>query len=562
MFLFSNIFISHWFYACICVVGCTFDNNARGLPTDFGFLNTGKVFKNDTFVLVEISSIYNEGYQYKDSSIGSSSYKIDGSLAYLFLNNSNELIAPPSGMRSSVSIGPIGQGTFEIRGDGRFSDFSIFGNGVNAEPNIYGQKIDLNEMYFGLTISNQDKSNQITRIFQTHPLDSAIKNIERNIIVDNANTTVTAIDELNYYGAFPIARLSGCDNSDGINGLNKEFEINLTAIHSFTPFNVYLSSIPSVAFIFDFNNINNSINNNPSTIDLFFNFEDRFGISRNGNDIQFNSTNGELTFNILNPNISNVLVNGNITIRSLLCTNLIKCKPIAGNYKYTPNANVAKNSDSDSDRMLPKYGNLSYIMSNMSISDLLNDKNNSIIVLFSWYFPNRFWNDESNIFGQYYNNFYSSSKEVSDDFYSQWDQIVTNIYKWNQLFWDANINGKRRDINIFPDYLIDSLMNNAAFLGRTALYTQDKRWRQFESWSCSQIEPPSIHGYRSFGYNCLFGSFLDLNVIDLYANNQEPNGVISESFGGGCSSTGIIKSCLFLVLFVVFKKYTINKEKS
>ena len=128
-------------------------------------------------------------------------------------------------------------------------------------------------------------------------------------------------------------------------------------------------------------------------------------------------------------------------------------------------------------------------MPNISISNLLNDKNNSIIVLFSWYFPNRFWNDASNIFGQYYNNLYSSSKEVSDDFYSHWDQIVINIYKWNQLFWDANINGKTRGVNVFPDYLVDGLMNNAAFLGRTALYTQDKRW------SCAQMEPPHIHGY-------------------------------------------------------------------
>ena len=65
-----------------------------------------------------------------------------------------------------------------------------------------------------------------------------------------------------------------------------------------------------------------------------------------------------------------------------------------------------------------------------------------IVLLFSW-------NGASDIFGQNYNNLYSSSKEVSDDFYSQCDQ----------QFWDANINGKIRDI---PGYL-----NRTAFMANS-----------------------------------------------------------------------------------------------
>eukprot|EP01084_Bolivina_argentea_P033973 62838_1 len=59
-------------------------------------------------------------------------------------------------------------------------------------------------------------------------------------------------------------------------------------------------------------------------------------------------------------------------------------------------------------------------------------------------------------------------------------------------------------------------------------------WRQAESWSCFQIDPPHIHGYRSLAYNLIFGNTLDRGTLNMYTYGQIDNGLVSELFGGGC----------------------------
>lgn len=97
----------------------------------------------------------------------------------------------------------------------------------------------------------------------------------------------------------------------------------------------------------------------------------------------------------------------------------------------------------------------------------------------------------------------------------------------------------------------------AASLSRTGLFTKDGHYRQFESFSCAQMDPPHIHFYRAmamtlvmpeierdglcvslFFFFDLFSSvcWRVLTAMIMFAKGQDKTGMISEDFGGGCFS--------------------------
>eukprot|EP01084_Bolivina_argentea_P249560 417827_1 len=205
---------------------------------DFVYYNSGTTSKDQNYGLVAVNAIYNEGYQYKDDPLGSNNFHVGSPLTYLFEKYQNSSLGTPSnGLRSSVPLGPIGQGAFEIRGDGRMTDFTIFNNGPNAEPSPLAYKWDLNDAMFGFGFNKS-----VYKIFQTSPL--------------NTNLTNYSIDSLTYSGAYPTSRLMGNDNELSKNiGINS---INLTAFHSFELHNTNTSSVPAVIFWFDIDNRNNN----------------------------------------------------------------------------------------------------------------------------------------------------------------------------------------------------------------------------------------------------------------------------------------------------------------
>ena len=110
------------------------------------------------------------------------------------------------------------------------------------------------------------------------------------------------------------------------------------------------------------------------------------------------------------------------------------------------------------------------------------------------YLPNRVWGSTN--LGHYYENFFESSFDVVEKRAFRLPKILTNILAWQDVCFK----------NTFPDFLQDALVNSHATLGKTAMFTRDGRWRQFESHSCSQMEPPHIHMYRALGYKLFFPS--------------------------------------------------------
>ena len=137
---------------------------------DFIYYNEGTTTNKQNYILASITNIYNEGYQYKDHFLGSNNWHENSPLNYLFEIYANQTIGKPSnGMRSSVPLGTFGQGIFELRGDGRLTDFTIFNNAPNAEPSDFSHKYDLNDAVFGFKFNT--KYGISSKILQTKPYD-------------------------------------------------------------------------------------------------------------------------------------------------------------------------------------------------------------------------------------------------------------------------------------------------------------------------------------------------------------------------------------------------------
>lgn len=141
----------------------------------------------------------------------------------------------------------------------------------------------------------------------------------------------------------------------------------------------------------------------------------------------------------------------------------------------------------------------------------------------SWFFPHRLWG--STDLGHFYQNSFSSSAEVASDVSGRLEEIVDGALAWQAVCFN----------NSFPEGLQDSLVNTPATWGKVSFWAKDGRWRNFESHSCTQMEPPHIHFYRALGYE-LFLPSIERQTPELYADTIGGDGCVQELFGCGCGS--------------------------
>ena len=101
------------------------------------------------------------------------------------------LVSPPSGLRSSVPLGPLGEGSLELRADGRLADWgTIFNNAPYTKNASWAKKIDVDAAAFAIWSSSG------STLLRTH-LDNQAD-----------HETLPVAQELRYSGAFPVSRLS------------------------------------------------------------------------------------------------------------------------------------------------------------------------------------------------------------------------------------------------------------------------------------------------------------------------------------------------------------------
>jgi hypothetical protein len=138
---------------------------------------------------------------------------------------------PPHGMRSAVSLGPVGGGSLELRADGRLADWRL----LNNQPEGVGTKISAEGASFALHLGQADGGgHRHTTLLRTH----------------SPEPNLPTVESMSYGGAFPASRLTIVDAN-----ITSQFAMNdplrLFGVSAFKQQDPNASSIPSISFMVD-----------------------------------------------------------------------------------------------------------------------------------------------------------------------------------------------------------------------------------------------------------------------------------------------------------------------
>lgn len=165
------------------------------------FLNSGLITSASNFSRVEQCSSFSECYT--SWTCGSPrDYLWDVTAANGGQPSPSTVTAPPMGLRSSIPLGGLGAGTFELRGDGSFADWTLENQGTALAGNaVQNSKIPLkDEAFLGLYVSPTDGSSEA--------FAATVKTSS-----SSSSSSLPGVQALTYSGAYPFTRLSVNDSA-------------------------------------------------------------------------------------------------------------------------------------------------------------------------------------------------------------------------------------------------------------------------------------------------------------------------------------------------------------
>ncbi|RAP78548.1 GH116 family glycosyl-hydrolase [Paenibacillus montanisoli] len=342
-------------------------------------------------------------------------------------------------------------------------------NIFNNSPAGGGQKVELNEALFGIRVKDKDKK-ITTRSVRTSPPEG-----------------IPAIEEIQYSGAFPVSRLKLKDSEMPI-------DVSLFGYCEYHIGDPEASAAPAVIFSFNLNNPSDSdmdvalMFTLPNHIQGRFSRREGLALTKDGDD----ATSGSMAIHLKGGD--DYIFAGSANDLSQLWTEFAANGTISG---------------------LNQLDRLGAIGTNIT---LRRGETRTISFILSWYFPNRMHDIER--VGNYYSRLYSSANDVARKVAARIEATVIKILQWQRLVFD----------NDLPEWLQDAMVNSTAAIYKTGMWFEDKRWRQWESFSCPNVSPIHIDLYRSLPYIMFFPSLLK-SMIRGYAEFQWEDGYIQEDLG-------------------------------
>jgi uncharacterized protein (DUF608 family) len=386
---------------------------------------------------------------------------------YCYERKAGKNIAPPSGIRSSVPLGGLGAGTVELRGDGRFADWNIFNNA----PASGDRKIQLDEAFMGLRTQAVDGDAFATTL-RTHP-----------------PSDLPAIESIEYNGAFPVSRLRFHDRRLPI-------QATLYAYSEFHPRQSDRSATPCVLLSLALHNPSEK----PIDADFLLQLPNQIDGEFRGRDALMLSKQGTASDA------------GDMTLAAIGADQIIPVTGDASDEIWNRfAAGEVKADDGVTDRS---------VFGGIAASARIEPRQTRVITIaLAWYFPHR--KHFSEVIGNHYTTLFESSSEVAETALGRLPETLQGIDQWHRSCLD----------NSLPNWLQDSLVNSAATMFKTSLWAADGRFRQYESFACSNMEPIHITFARSLPYDLFFPD-LERNILAGFAKFQLPDGYIQEKLCG------------------------------
>jgi len=143
-------------------------------------------------------------------------------------------------------------------------------------------------------------------------------------------------------------------------------------------------------------------------------------------------------------------------------------------------------------------------------------------LVFSWYLP--FREHAGQKVGNRYAHRFVNASHVARHTLDREAHMLEKVLAWNQGLYHTGL----------PVHMSHMLLNSLGTFVKTGLWTGDGRWRQYESFSCNDVEPVHLHGYRSIPLTYLFPELTE-NILDTgFGITQLPcSGYVPETLGEG-----------------------------
>eukprot|EP01062_Namystynia_karyoxenos_P020533 TRINITY_DN17768_c0_g1_i1.p1 TRINITY_DN17768_c0_g1~~TRINITY_DN17768_c0_g1_i1.p1 ORF type:complete len:1046 (+),score=334.04 TRINITY_DN17768_c0_g1_i1:92-3139(+) len=404
------------------------------------------------------------------------------------------LRVPPSGMRSAVPLGGLGEGSVELRADGRLADWgTILNNGPYAADKGWARKIDVDDAAFGvLAVGAKAKA---AKLLRTHP----------------GHDGLPAVDALRYSGAFPAAELAAQDADLAAAGVS----VTLRAFSEFEMHSAANSVAPGAFFSLTLEAQQGAAAERAA---VFFNLPDMIG----GSQYRTHSLGAQSGITMHNAGTQQPLAEGNFSWTYLHCDGCSAAPHVSAAVGASLQENWAAFVSGGG--TLPGLANGTAHHGALAAAlPLAAGQKVTLTFALTWFFPQRRWGETT--LGHWYENNYTSSEDVAAQRGTE-SRLAATVE--SALAWQATCFN-----NSFSAALQDSLVNTPATWGKVSFWTRDGRWRNFESHACAQMEPPHIHFYRALGYN-LFLPELEHQTARMYAAAQDADGLVEELFGCGC----------------------------
>ncbi|EDO38473.1 predicted protein [Nematostella vectensis] len=193
----------------------------------------------------------------------------------------------------------------------------------------------------------------------------------------------------------------------------------------------------------------------------------------------------------------------------------------------------------------------------------------TLTIIMSWYYPHR---DQAKVrIGNFYNNFLKSSRGAASIMRKDLLLSINNIRDWQSPVLSVRTPPMKdgatssKKVNRLPEWLQDMLLNSASFW-RSAFWTEDGRFRQWEAFDCNDVDAIHNDVHRILPY-MLFYPETVRHLLNSWAANQYSNGRMQEALTEGClGSTGKLdyaggrvmsdSSALFVVEVYHYFKWT------
>ena len=336
-----------------------------------------------------------------------------------------------------------------------------------------GNKIQIDDTFFALWVKSQGSSAQ-ARALRTHPPGH-----------------LRGIGQIEYSGAFPVSRLKFTDPALPV-------DVTLYSYCEFHPHDAKASAAPAVIFTFELKNPTRQA----IDVSLLLNL-------RKFTDGQLEPSH-PLTF----ASAGNSPTSGTIAVTAEGEGSSVTTAASTGIASvwaaFSKNGTLPGAAGTPG---IPRYGALAIKAS------IGPHETKRISYVLAWYLPNRPF--KSAVPGNYYTRLYSSADDVAAQVLGRIPATCEAIRAWQQTMFQ----------NSLPAWLI----NGVATMYKTGMWLEDGRWRQWESFSCSGLDPVHIDFYRILPYAFFFPE-LQKNLLATHARLQQDDGFIHEQLSQGCFS--------------------------